>query len=345
MLKYSLGNDGSWSTFAIEVGVPPQKLQVLASTVTSETLLVLPAGCNVAAGDPSNCTEARGGVYNNTQSSGWVSKNTYALGIETNLGMTTNFDNGQFGYDHLSISTGQRGNITLDEQIIAGIATKDFFLGIIGLGQAPINFTEPFDSRPSLITHLKNQSSIPSQSYGYTAGASYRNNATASLTLGGYDASRFAPNNVSFALAADPNRQLVVALETITFSDSSSTGTPLLTDGIPTLVDSTVPTIWLPLPVCQEFEKAFGITYQPIPNLYIVNDTQHDQMVKQNASVTFTLAETVGSPQSVNITLPYSSFDLEVDYPLVKTKERYFPLRRAADDTQYTLGRTFLQES
>lgn len=196
-----------------------------------------------------------------------------------------------------------------------------------------------------MITNLKNQSLIPSSSYAYTAGASYRNNATASLTLGGYDSSRFIPNDVSFGLAKDPFRQLVVALETITFSDSGSTEITLLKNGILALVDSTVPTIWLPLEACQAFESAFGISYQPIPNLYIVNDTLHDQMVKQNASVTFTLAQTVGSSVSVNITLPYSSFDLEVDYPLVKTKERYFPLRRAADDTQYTLGRTFLQES
>jgi len=329
----------------IEVGVPPQELQVLASTQAPETLLVLPAGCSIAAGDASNCTDVRGGVYNNTKSSGWVSKNIYALQIEGNLGLTTNSDNGQFGYDRFSIPTGQGGNVTLDQQILAGIATKDYFLGSLGLSQTPVNFTNPFDTRPSLITNLKNQSLIPSSSYAYTAGASYRNNATASLTLGGYDSSRFIPNDVSFGLAKDPFRQLVVALETITFSDSGSTEITLLQNGILALVDSTVPTIWLPLEACQAFESAFGISYQPIPNLYIVNDTLHDQMVKQNASVTFTLAQTVGSSVSVNITLPYSSFDLEVDYPLVKAKERYFPLRRAADDTQYTLGRTFLQES
>jgi len=324
--------------------VPPQKLQVLASTEAPETLLVLPAGC-LAAGDSSNCTEARGGVYNNTKSSGWVSKNIYTLQIEGNLGLTANSDNGQFGYDRFSLSTGQGGNVTLDQQILAGIATKDYFLGTLGLSQTAVNFTDPFDSRPSLITNLKDQSLIPSSSYGYTAGAFYRNNATASLTLGGYDASRFTPNDVSFGLAKEPFRQLVVALETITFSDSSSKEIPLLKNGILTLVDSTVPTIWLPLEVCQAFENAFGISYQPIPNLYIVNDTLHEQMVKRNASVTFTLAQTLGSPTSINITLPYSSFDLEIDSPLVKTKERYFPLRRAADDTQYTLGRTFLQEA
>lgn len=344
-VNYSLGNDGSWSTFTISVGVPPQSVQVLASTETQENLIVLPSGCDAGAGDASNCTQLRGGVYNNTASSKWVSKNIYALGLETNLGLIRNSDNGQFGYDQFSLSTAQKGNVTLPEQIIAGIATKDFFLGTLGLSQAPVNFTDPFDSRPSLITNLKNQSLIPSLSYGYTAGASYRNNATASLTLGGYDASRFTPNDVSFNLAPDEGRQLVVALERISFSDSGSSDTPLLTDGILTLVDSTVPTIWLPLEACQAFERAFGISYNPIQNLYLVNNTLHEQMVKQNASVTFTLAQTIGSPTSINITLPYSSFDLQVDSPLVKSKQNYFPLRRAADNTQYTIGRTFLQEA
>ena len=284
-------------------------------------------------------------MYNYTFSSKWVSKNIYTLNLEGNLGLDNNYDNGQFGYDQVSLPTAHQGNVTLAEQIIAGIATKDFFLGTLGLSQAPVNFTDPFDSRPSLITNLHNQSLIPSLSYGFTAGASYRNNATASLTLGGYDAARFTPNDVSFNLAADPVRQLVVALETVSFSDSSTAYTPLLTDGILALVDSTVPAIWLPLSACTAFENAFGISYNPFQNLYLVNDTVHEKMVKQNASVTFTLAQTIGSKESVNITLPYSTFDLEIGYPLVSTKQRYFPLRRAADNTQYTLGRTFLQES
>ena len=51
--------------------------------------------------------------------------------------------------------------------------------------------------------------------------------------------------------------------------------------------------------------------------------------------------------QTVNITLPYASFDLQLTqfYPGINQTTQYFPLRRAANDTQHTLGRTFLQES
>lgn len=110
------------------------------------------------------------------------------------------------------------------------------------------------------------------------------------------------------------------------------------------LIDSTVPYLWLPQDACQLFETAFGISWDPLRNLYLVNDTLHDALVKENPSVVFTLANSLNGP-SVNITLPYASFDLVANYPLVKNQSRYFPLQRAADDNSYTLGRTFLQES
>ena len=332
--------------FQIEVGVPPQPVQVLPSTEVSQTLVITPDGCNIAGGDPSNCTEARGGAYDSSESSNWTSKNTYTLNIEVNLGLTTNSDNGAFGYDELAIPTINGGNVTLNQQLISGVATKDFFLGSLGLLSSPISFDDPPDTRPSFIMSLMNANLIPSLTYAYTAGASYRGQ-TGSLTLGGYDSSRFVPNDLSIEFTDNPIRQLVVALKSITFSDSKSSDSSLLSDGILTLIDSTVPHIWLPLSACQAFESAFGIEFDPITTLYLVNSTIHEDLLKQNASVTFELGSGLGSGPSVNITFPYRSFDLDVGYPLVPKNKpsKYFPLRRAADDTKYTLGRTFLQES
>ena len=161
--------------------------------------------------------------------------------------------------------------------------------------------------------------------------------------MGGYDASRFIPNEISFTFAPTIIRQLVVAIPSITFS-TSKTQTPLLDQPIMALIDSTVPYLWLPQDACKLFETAFGISWDPLRNLYLVNETLHDTLVKENPSVVFTLANSLNGP-SVNITLPYASFDLVANYPLVKNQSRYFPLQRAADDNSYTLGRTFLQES
>ena len=263
--------------------------------------------------------------------------------------MNSKGEGGTFGYDSLAIPTANDANITLDQQLLSGVATKDYFVGSLGLSSRPISFGSrtpggPPDTKQSLITSLKEKNLIPSLSYGYTAGASYRNRP-ASLTLGGYDASRFVPNDVSIEFAPDPMRpQLVVALKKITFSDSGSSDKPLLTDGILTVIDSTVPEIWLPQDACEAFEEAFGITMEPISERYLVDSTHHADLLKQNASVTFELGGSIGSGDSVMITLPYSSFDLEVGYPIVKKPSKYFPLRRG-DDTQFTLGRTLLQES
>ena len=116
----------------------------------------------------------------------------------------------------------------------------------------------------------------------------------------------------------------------------------MLQEGIFALVDSTVPYIWLPQSACEAFEDAFDISWDPIKNLYLVKSDAHDNLVKTNPTLTFSLAT---GGKSVNITFPYAAFDLNASYPLVKNESRYFPLQRAPDDRSYTLGRTFLQEA
>lgn len=136
-----------------------------------------------------------------------------------------------------------------------------------------------------------------------------------------------------------------MGLQSVTYSNSTNQ-TPLLSQGINALVDSTVPYLWLPGSTCDAFQQAFGLTLDPIHNIYTVNDSSHEANLKHNASITFQFSNTLngGSP-SINITLPYASFDLVATAPLVSSQTRYFPLQRGNDDTQYTLGRAFLQES
>ena len=168
----------------------------------------------------------------------------------------------------------------------------------------------------------------------------------ATLTLGGYDASRFTPNNVSLHFATDVSRDLVVGLQSIRFSDSITTNKELLSDGgILAFVDSTDPHIWLPLTACRAFESAFNLIYDQRTELYLVNDSLHAKLLAQNASLTFIIGDQVKGGETVSITLPYLSFDLEASYEYLNETTRYFPLRRAANDTQYTLGRTFSQET
>lgn len=85
------------------------------------------------------------------------------------------------------------------------------------------------------------------------------------------------------------------------------------------------------------------MTWDDNTNLYLVNDSLHDTLVLQNATLVFTLGDPIGS--YVNITFPYSAFDLTASPPLVTNTSRYFPFKRAANSTQFTLGRTFFQEA
>jgi len=185
---------------------------------------------------------------------------------------------------------------------------------------------------------------IPSSSWGYTAGNQYRlNHVLGSLTLGGYDSSKFLPNSLTWSFHTEDIRDLTVEIESITISDSTKTS-QLLPSPIPAYLDSSLPYIWLPLEACTLFEDVFGLSWDSDTQLYLVNSTQHDALLAQNASITFTLGNlTAGS--SVDITLPYAAFDLTAEYPLVANSTTYFPLKRAANETQYTLGRAFFQEA
>ena len=156
---------------------------------------------------------------------------------------------------------------------------------------------------------------------------------------------RALPNQLSFSMAEDVQRDLVVGLRLISFSDTTGNTKTLSSEPILTFIDATVPHIWLPEDVCSNFEDAFGLTYNSTIDRYLVNDTLHAILQKQNASVSFLLGNDTAGDTTVNITLTYASFDLELGPPFVDTRQNYFPLRRAANESQYTLGRTFLQEA
>jgi hypothetical protein len=167
------------------------------------------------------------------------------------------------------------------------------------------------------------------------------NNVLGSLTLGGYDTSKFVPNNLTIAFSEQDNRDLVVQLQNIV---TGATPTSLLPTPIPAFIDSTVPYIWLPKPACSLFESAFGLVWDDATELYLLNKTQQTALQTQNASITFSIANLTSS-ETVDITFPYSAFELTAAYPLVENSTKYFPLKRADNETQYTLGRTFFQEA
>ena len=190
---------------------------------------------------------------------------TFTLNLDTNLGYN---DNGLYGYDTVQLGWMGSGGPSLDQQIVAGIETKDFFLGMFGLDPHPTNFSTFNVQTPSWMSTLLQIDMIPSLSWGYTAGNQYRpGNVLGSLALGGYDTGRFVPNPVSFDFGTVDESDLTVVLQNISVQGSINHGSKadLLPQGhksdIAALMDSTTPYIWLPLDLCEAFEEAFGLVW------------------------------------------------------------------------------------
>ena len=80
-----------------------------------------------------------------------------------------------------------------------------------------------------------------------------------------------------------------------------------------------------------------------------MNEIQHSTLLVQNSNIIFTL--NTGSVQNkddrLDITFSYTAFDLTTKPPFAGLNEilYYFPLKQTANEMQYTLGRTFLQET
>ena len=169
------GGDGSWSSFALRVGSSGQPLRVLPSTAGQETWVVSPQGCppgrNGTLAYPS-CSQSRGGLFDTTQSSSWQALGHYSLGLELNLGYDAaapyGLDTVALGFDN-SI-----GGPTINSQVISALATDDYYIGVFGLGHQGTNISNFTEPHPSFLTVMHNESLIPSLSWAYTAGASYR---------------------------------------------------------------------------------------------------------------------------------------------------------------------------
>ena len=143
------GNDGPWSSFTPQIGNPAQDVKVLVSTSGYQTLVVLPQGCTTS--DPPECAQSRGNQFDPSHSTTWnnISWNsTFTLDLDRNLGYG---GNGWYGHDTVALDWQGSGGPSLNQQLLAGIATKDFYLGLLGLDPRPTNFTNFDHPWPSYI--------------------------------------------------------------------------------------------------------------------------------------------------------------------------------------------------
>ncbi|KAF6822512.1 eukaryotic aspartyl protease family protein [Colletotrichum musicola] len=362
------GSDGNWSAVKFQVGTPEQSVNVLVSTSLSEFWVVGAGGC--LAKEPL-CNSARGNVFTVADSKSWSPLGGWQLGLDY-LGYG---GNGDYGLDTLETTTLTGDKVTMDNIITASINSTDYYLGFLGLGITKGSFGNQIAESP-LTQAVKTYGWIPSYSYGYTAGAYYKGTSgtPCSVTLGGYDSSRFVMHNNEFSL--DPSDGLPHALVRgieVTASeekgvpggwDSKTTVLSNMSTSFSAMIDSSTPYLWLPDAVCDEFAKAFNLTYNDTFNLYTLTNDQYAAFKAGSASYSFTFSFTshdntddfgrpLQVPGVVNITISAAAFAQVLRYPFMDETIKYgdpavpyFPLRRASNLTNtFIIGRSFLQEA
>ncbi|CEI40564.1 hypothetical protein FVEN_g1604 [Fusarium venenatum] len=358
------GTDGNWSTISFYLGSNSQHVDVLVSTALSEFWAVGPGGCLLK--EP-HCTAARGGIYDAEDSSDWTSLGTWQLGLSY-LGYG---GNGDYGRDLINTQSPLRSEpFTMNEVLIASINTTSYLHGLFGLGITQGNFNGTVAESP-LTQAVSQYGLIPSYSFGYTAGAHYRN-LPASLTLGGVVNARFQPHDNVFTLPQDDNmeRPLVRGIEITPAEDQNAPDSweseQLLlsqwNSSFYAIIDSTTSYLWLPDEVCDQFAQALNLTYNSTFDLYTISNDQYREYSKDESfDLTFVLSsfddnDNFGDPYDVsgivNITLPLRAFVGLLQYPFMPDEIEYgdpaipyFMLRKAQNSSTYILGRSFLQES
>lgn len=169
-----VGIDGQWSSFSLRTGTPGQVSHVLPSTAGTTTWVISPEGCEPSPYTLPGCAYGRGGIFNSNASKTWIGQGEYGLGIELNLGPKFDLP-GLYGLDTVALAEGNAtGGPSLDGQIVAGVGSILYYTGMFGLNNQPTNLSTFDDPHPSYLTSLKTKSLIPSLSWAYTAGASYR---------------------------------------------------------------------------------------------------------------------------------------------------------------------------
>ncbi|EZF78661.1 hypothetical protein H105_00375 [Trichophyton soudanense CBS 452.61] len=181
-----------------------------------------------------------------------------------------------------------------------------------------------------------------------------------SLTFGGFDRSRFIPNEVSFFLS--PGNLPAVTIKSVKVKTGPMSNSNLLAGDLAIdlsssgtfVIDSSTPFLWFPEQICDSLAGKLGLSYNNTLDLYTYgpNISTYDAIAGSNVSFTFTLSDLPDSSKSVNITLPFAAFDHKLTYPYPGLDQnqsseglRYFPLRRTTDPKKLTIGRVFLQEA
>jgi hypothetical protein len=174
------GNDGKWSTFVINVGDVDgtgrgQNFRVLISTSSPVTQVPLQARW---CGD-AECAANRGvEVFNSKQplglqtdsTTGWTENGIYNIPFPQywsggNL-------NGTWGWSNVGLGMSSAQSQVLAKQMVVGNTNEELYMGAFGLAGNPVD--SGGGPQATFLENIASSNQTPSKSYGYTAGAYYR---------------------------------------------------------------------------------------------------------------------------------------------------------------------------
>ncbi|KAK8151632.1 hypothetical protein BC567DRAFT_213585 [Phyllosticta citribraziliensis] len=218
------------STFWLNIGNSTTDIRVLPSTSLSWIVAINSVGCENGSED---CQDSRGQFYNPETAAAPLGN--VGMGSST---LQEPSINASLVSDYVSFPESLK-NIHAVSQAIANIGQIEYWVGLFPLNPRTNSVSAISNKYPSLLQTLKNQSQIPSLSWGYTAGANYKSSKVyGSLTLGGYDSSRFDnTTKVEGAFTDDPAQDFTVSLVSIT----TPTFDLLTAQPTTTVIDSTLP--------------------------------------------------------------------------------------------------------
>ncbi|KAG9191289.1 hypothetical protein G6011_09377 [Alternaria panax] len=360
------GNDGSWSTFFINIGDDGknnsngQNFRVLISTSSPATLIPQQTDwCNEP--NPEDCAASRGIMpfgdgqslgFDETKSSTWQTAGTYTIPLPPwfNTSALEGSPAGVWGVDNVGLGETSPQSVMLSEQYVVKYTLSNFFMGSLGLAVGSTG--PPSALKPNFIDNLYGSAhKIASRSFGYTAGAYYRNNhgVLGSLVLGGYDKARLSEQGVEIDMPSLQDTTLAIGVNSITYKpdQSADADTRSFTNqSFSAVIDSTLPYLVLPDEVCDNFITEFGLGFDDFSQLFTVNDTSHQQNLRLKATVSFKISASANtdSAKFTSIVLPYSALIQQAGFLFFTKQTRYLPIKRAGNK-QSVLGRTLLQEA
>lgn len=366
------GPDGPWQAVSVQLGNPPQTLDLYPGGVFQSSVFTNQL-CQDVTANPCGS----GGLYDPDLSStidntsiSYVGVATSPSGSWTDGAMLLSYSDEATIREQLQIADQTVANFSVTTYANVSMVYPDgnypLQVGALSLGP---NVNQSFSEtvgpalNSSLIPgSLAAKNTIPSSSFGLHVGIGVKAlKLELSLWLGGYDASRIVGPVSSQSIQNDAGSEFVIDLLDIgigvdnggsPFPFSSQQGllsagnSSISAPGVPVFMNPSVPYMNLPGSTCAAIAKVLPVTYNAGKALYFwdVSDPQYAKIVTSPTYLSFVFGATDGN---LTIHVPFSLLNLTLQEPLVSTPTPYFPCQppQAPDNipTYYSLGRAFLQ--